>query len=77
MTVLERLESVFRTVFSDDAIVLEDGLTADDVEGWDSITHITLVFAVEEEFHIRLATGDLEEMSDVGDLRQAIERQLA
>lgn len=76
MNVLQRLESVFRTVFLDDSLVLEDGLTADDVEGWDSITHINLIFAIEEEFRIRLATGDLEEMQDVGDLRRAVEKQL-
>ncbi len=77
MTVLQRLESVFRTVFNDDSLAIGDDLSADDVEGWDSITHINLVFAVEEEFRIRLSTEDLETMNDVGDLRRAIEKQLA
>ena len=46
-------------------------MTADDIPAWDSITHIQLIFAVEEEFGIRLTMQDLESLDDVGALRGA------
>jgi acyl carrier protein len=51
-------------------------MTADDIPAWDSITHIQLIFAVEEEFGINLSMKDLESLDDVGALRAAIARHL-
>ena len=48
--VFDRLEEVFRDVFDDDGIVLYEDTTADDIDDWDSIEHITLIAAVEKEF---------------------------
>jgi len=74
--VQERLTSLFRTTFGDEGIVLRDDMTADDVAGWDSVSHIQLVFAVEDEFGIRLSTKDLEGLENVGSLLRTIERRL-
>ena len=74
--VVDRLTSIFRTTFGDESIVLRDDMTADDVATWDSVTHIQLIFAVEDEFGIRLSMKDLEELSDVGALTAAIRRRL-
>jgi acyl carrier protein len=52
-------------------------MTADDIPGWDSIAHIHLIFAVEEEFGIKLSTQDLEGLDDVGALQATIARHLA
>lgn len=76
MTTAERLEQIFRSTFGDETIVLRDDMTADDVEDWDSVMHVTLILTIEDEFRITLATADLENMKTVGDLKGAIERQL-
>lgn len=47
-----RLTKVFHTVFDDDSIVLSRSLTADDVDGWDSLSHVNLLLAIELEFGI-------------------------
>lgn len=73
--VVERLTEVFRTTFEDDALVLRPELTADDVEAWDSVSHITLIYAVEDEFGIKFSTRDLEGLDNVGDLIAAVERR--
>jgi acyl carrier protein len=75
-TVHGRLTDVFRTIFADESIELRDDMTADDIPAWDSITHIQLIFAVEEEFGIKLSTRDLESFENVGDLLSAIRRHL-
>jgi acyl carrier protein len=73
----ERLTEVFRTTFGDEAIVLAPEMTADDIAAWDSVTHITLIYAIEDEFGITLSAKDLENLGNVGDLFAAIERRAA
>ena len=51
--VMERLTGVFRDVFDDDSIVITDQTTANDIEEWDSLEHINLIDAVEQEFHMQ------------------------
>jgi acyl carrier protein len=72
----QRLTSIFRTTFGDEGIVLRPEMTADDIAGWDSVSHIQLIFAVEEEFGIRLSLKDLEGLEDVGALVGSISRHL-
>jgi acyl carrier protein len=70
--VVDRLTEVFRLTFGDETLVLDREMTADDIEGWDSATHITLIFAVEDEFDIKLSTRDLEQLTSVGDLIETV-----
>lgn len=51
--IIERLDDVFRDVFDDDTLEVDENTTADDIEDWDSIEHITLIGAVEDEFKMR------------------------
>ena len=72
----DRLTEVFRTTFADESIELSPAMTADDIPAWDSVSHIQLIFAVEEEFGIQLTMQDLETLDDVGALQAAITRHL-
>jgi acyl carrier protein len=63
-----RLTDIFREVFEDDSLVLRDDMTADEVENWDSLTHIDLIVAVENEFKIRFTTGEVTGLKNVGEL---------
>jgi acyl carrier protein len=62
-----KLRKIFRDAFDQD-IDLRSGTTAQDVDGWDSFAHISLILAIEQEFGIRFATADVERMQSVGDL---------
>ena len=64
----ERLTTVFRDVFDDDEIVLQDSTTAADIEDWDSFEHINLVVAVEDEFSFKIPMGKVVTMKDVGEM---------
>lgn len=66
--VYERLNNVFRDVFDDESIVLNDKTTADDIEDWDSFEHINLVVAVEEEFSFKIPIGKVITMKNVGEM---------
>ncbi|MBR6874451.1 MAG: acyl carrier protein [Ruminococcus sp.] len=66
--IFDRLELVFRDVFDDDSITLYEDTTADDIDDWDSIEHITLISAVEKEFGMRFSMGEVSGMKDVGEM---------
>ena len=62
--IIERLDDVFRDVFDDDTLEVDENTTADDIEDWDSIEHITLIGAVEDEFKMRFKMGEVSGMRD-------------
>jgi acyl carrier protein len=64
--ILDRLTTVFREVFEDDALVIHDATTADDIDEWDSLQHIVLVLAVEREFKVRLNPAEVGKLENVG-----------
>ena len=60
------LQTVFHSVFGDDDIVLKDEMTADDVDGWDSLAHVNLIIAVEKRFGIRFAAAEISNLKGEG-----------
>ena len=72
-----RLTEIFQETFNDDTIALHDAMTADDVAGWDSLTHINLIIAVEQAFAMRLTTREASRLKNVGDLIDVLERKTA
>ena len=64
----ERLTAIFRDVFDDDSIVISESTTSADIEDWDSIEHITLIGAVEDEFKMRFKMKEVSGMKNVGEM---------
>lgn len=62
----KRLTAVFRDVFDDDSIEIRDEMTAADIDGWDSLTHITLLNAAEDEFDIEFDMKAVQGLKNVG-----------
>ena len=75
--VYTRLNEVFRDVFDRDDITVGDETTAADIDGWDSLIHITLMDAVEEEFDIRFDMKTVVKMKNVGEMVDNIIRGTA
>ena len=73
-TTQERLQEVFRTVFGDDDLVVTDETSSDDVEDWDSLANINLLFALEQEFTVRFRDDDFAGFANVGDLRRYLDQ---
>jgi acyl carrier protein len=70
--VLDRVQEVFRDVLDDDEIVLTDQTTADDVDDWDSLSHIQLIVAVEKAFHVKFTSKEILSWKNVGELVDSI-----
>jgi acyl carrier protein len=75
VTIHQRLEHVFRTVFNNDDLVLTDQTTASDVPGWDSVEHINLMFSLEEEFGMQFVGHELAELQDIGAHKRLLEQR--
>jgi len=69
------MADVFREVFDDRGLMIHPGMTAADVESWDSITHINLIVALEQEFKIRFTTAEVTSLKTVGDLETLVLRK--
>ena len=70
-----RLTPIFRTVFSNDALVIQENMTTDDVPKWDSLSHINLIIAVERAFGVKFTIRDSRSMKNVGELIELIKKK--
>lgn len=70
--VLEQLNEVFRDVFDEEEITVNETTTADDIEEWDSLEHINLMAAVEQEFGMKFTMGEVVTMKNVGEMADII-----
>lgn len=68
----ERLVEVFRDVFDDNKIIIDENTTSDDIEDWDSLEHINLIGAVEKEFKMRFKMREVSSMKNVGEMMDII-----
>ena len=71
--VLERINKVFRTVFSREDLTVTLETSSGDVEGWDSLQHINLISMMEKEFGITFDIDQIVSMETVGDMVKAVE----
>lgn len=70
-----KLVGIIRDTFEDEVLEVTADTSADDIEAWDSVAHISLIFAIEEEFGFQFTSGELESMRNVGDLQSVITRK--
>lgn len=75
-TIKTKLNSIFQDIFDNKTLQINESMTANDVPGWDSITHITLIVAVEKAFKVSLTTKEVNSLRNVGDLIQILQRKI-
>jgi acyl carrier protein len=66
--IYSRLTDIFRKVFDEEDIKVTPELSAKDVDGWDSLTHIRLIMTVEKAFKVRFSTSEIGKLENVGSL---------
>jgi len=70
--IYERLSNIFHDIFDDDSIVVIPTLSAQDVDGWDSLTHIRLLLTVEKSFKVKFTTTEINNLENVQGLVKLI-----
>jgi acyl carrier protein len=72
-----QLTDLFIDFFDDDDLVATPQMTAGDVDGWDSLAHVSLVLAIEKKFKIRFAASEIAAFKTVGDMVSCIDSKLS
>ena len=72
----DRITDVLRNVFQDDELQVTETTTAADVQGWDSLMHVTLIINLEKAFGLRFASAEITALKTVGDLARLVRRHL-
>lgn len=76
MSTIQRVTEVFRLVFDDDLIEISLDMTTNDIEAWDSLSHINLIMALEAEFNIRFLPTEIVKMRNIGELITSIDKKV-
>lgn len=76
MISIEDLSEVFKIVFDDDEMIVNEESSANDVEGWDSMTHVLLLSAIEEKYGIEFNQKEVRKFQTVGDLLNSVNNKL-
>jgi acyl carrier protein len=63
-----KVTKIFRDILDDETIVLHDNTTANDIEGWDSLSHISILYAIEKDFNIKFILIEVKQLKKAGDL---------
>ena len=76
MKVIEELQVIFREVFDEEELVISRDTTAEDIEDWDSLTHMQLIIEIEKKYGIKFTTAELKKANNVGEFVEIIEGKL-
>jgi acyl carrier protein len=71
--IYSQLTTILREVFDDPALVARPDLAADDVEDWDSLSHLRLITTVQKAFGVKFSAGEIGRLNNVGDLAALIQ----
>ena len=75
--ILSEIQSIMRDVFDDEHIVINEMSTADDVDGWDSLTHIQLIVTIEKHFKIKFTSKEILSWKNVGEMMEGISSKMS
>ena len=71
-----KINEVYKLVLEHENFELKDETTADDVDGWESITHMMIIGEVEKSFNIKFKLMDLMNMDNIGHLITTIKKEI-
>jgi len=75
--IYQKLNGIFQDIFDDDSIMVNDDTTADDIDDWDSLSHISLIAAIEDEFSIKFDMKTVFRMKNVGEMVSIISEMIS
>jgi acyl carrier protein len=75
-TLLDKIQDVFRKVFENPDLGIYPDTTANDITGWDSLTHMTLISELESHFDITFTYEQVNKFNNVGDMIDLISQKI-
>ena len=74
--IMTQVQEIFRTVLKNESVVLSDETTAEDVPGWDSLTHVELIATIEKHFGIRFSIREMLSWKTVGKMVDCVAKKI-
>ena len=74
--IFTRIQDIIRCILKNDSIILFNETTSNDVDGWDSLTHMLIIAEIEKQFNVRINFRELMKISNVGELVLTIEKKM-
>ena len=75
-SILNKVQEIFKDVFDDERLVINNSTNSEHIEEWDSLNHIQLVLSIEKTFNIRFKTGEIQSLKDVGEMIDLLEEKI-
>lgn len=70
--IITRVQGIFRDILDEESLTLSRETTANDVDGWDSLTHIQLIVAIEKNFKVKFSSREILSWKNVGELLDSL-----
>lgn len=70
--ILDKVQSILREQLEQDSIEINEGTKAADVQGWDSLTHVQIISAIEKSFKVRFSSREIFQWKNVGEMVASI-----
>ena len=74
--VIEKIKPIFKDIFDDESLNINENSNSDNVDGWDSLNHILLVVEIENKLKIKFSSGEIASYINVGEMCKAILKKL-
>ncbi len=74
--ILKNLSNIFKDVMEDENLIIDKSFSAKDIDGWDSLTHIMLIFEIEKNFEIKFLSSEMTSWSNIGEIVMSIKSKL-
>ena len=75
--IIHKITTIMTDVFDVDDLVVNEATSAEDIEEWDSLSHIRFMITIERSFNFKFRNEEIAELKNVGDLVSAIQQKLA
>jgi len=74
--ILKTINTILCDIFNDPTLVVTEATSAQNIERWDSITHVNILMTVERTFKIRFSLGEIKQLRNVGEMISLIAQKL-
>lgn len=74
--IFQEVQTVFNLVLEEDNVKIKESYNNEDVEGWDSLTHIMLIVEIEKKFKLNFLSSEISEWKDIGEMIDCIEEKI-
>ncbi len=75
--IASKLQEIFREIFKEPSLKISGEMTADDVDGWDSLSHMEMINAVEKEFGVKFKIREIRRLKNVGEFIELLEKKIS